>query len=226
MIVAIAMVRDEADIIDYTARRMLAQVDGLIIADNLSTDGTRDIIEALPNTTVVTDAEVGFFQADKMTRLAHYAGNYGATWIVPFDADEAWTLPNFADIAADIVTASPYVYVPQDDEPNPLLWPWRQPHPEAFKKVCFRYDPAAYIHMGNHGVDRPGTTVEAAKVRHYQYRSLEQLRRKARQGTAACAATDFPPTRCEHWRQLAALTDEALAAWWESYVSQPLVHDA
>ena len=45
---AVTMVRDEADIIETTVRHMLTQVDVVIVADNRSVDGTREILDSLP----------------------------------------------------------------------------------------------------------------------------------------------------------------------------------
>lgn len=221
------MVRDEEDILPYTLELMMSQVDHAIIADNLSVDGTRAILESFDNVTVVEDREVGYFQADKMTNLAHQAGDMGATWVVPFDADEAWWLPDFDRIDADVVTARPYVYVPHKPSgPNPVTgWHWRMPEPERQNKVCFRYDPNAQLHMGQHDVTRPGHRVEAATVRHYQYRSLEQVRRKVRNGVQAYDASDLPPLYGSHWRNLDAFDDKDLWAWWNEYLHQDLVFD-
>lgn len=226
-VIAVSMVRDEEDILPYTLELMMSQVDHAIIADNLSVDGTRAILESFPNVTVVEDTEVGYYQADKMTNLAHQAGDMGATWVVPFDADEAWWLPDFDRIDADIVTARPYVYVPYKPAgPNPVTdWHWRMPEPERQNKVCFRYDPNAQLHMGQHDVTRPGRRVEAATVRHFQYRSLEQTRRKVRNGVQAYDASDLPPLYGSHWRNLDAFDDTDLWKWWNEYVNQDLVFD-
>lgn len=229
MIIAVTMVRDEADIIGHTLAHMLSQVDHVIVADNLSTDRTREIIHGFGHVTVVDDHEPGYYQDVKMTRLAHQAGDMGATWVVPFDADEAWWLPNLDELDAQVCTARPYVYVPHADDPdlpNPIArLRWRMPAPEPQLKVCFRYHPDAVLHMGNHDVDRPGRRVEAATVRHYQYRSLEQVRRKVSNGTGAYNATTLPRLYGTHWRDLDALDDDGLAAWWADYLAQPLVFD-
>ena len=85
-IVAITMVRDEADIIDWTLDHLLNQgIDHIIVADNLSVDETGWKLAALANTgrvTVLQDDEPGYYQDEKMTRLAHMAA-------IDFDADTA-----------------------------------------------------------------------------------------------------------------------------------------
>ena len=227
MIVAVSMVRDEEDVIGHTLAHMLTQVDHAIIADNLSTDGTRAILNSFPHVTVVDDPVLAYNQADKMTTLAHQAGDMGATWVVPFDADEAWFLPDLDSLAAEVVTCRPHVYVPQpsDDQndPNPITRIlWRIAEPERQHKVCFRYHPSASLHMGQHDVNRPGRRMEAGSVRHYQYRTLEQVRRKVTNGTEAYAAAVLPSLYGSQWRDRAERDDRALEAWWDTYLAQPL----
>lgn len=227
MRVAISMVRDEEDIIAHTLEQMLTQVDHVIIADNLSVDNTREIIESFDRVTVIEDNKEGYYQADKMTNLARMAGGIvGADWIIPFDADEAWWLPNLEELDADVVESRPLVYVPfrETEDPNPIYrFQWRLPEPEPFKKVCFRYHPEARLHMGQHDVDRIGNRTDGSVIRHYQYRSLEQVRRKVSNGVGAYNASTLPAFYGAHWRDLNALTDEQLEQWWEGYTSQPLV---
>jgi glycosyltransferase involved in cell wall biosynthesis len=227
VIIAISMVRDEEDVIGHTLAHMLTQVDHAIIADNRSTDSTPAILRSFDHVTVVNDPERGYYQADKMTRLTHQAGDMGATWVVPFDADEAWYLPDLSTVDADVVQARPFVYVPQPsdpDDPNPITRiTWRLPLPERQFKVCFRYHPDAELHMGNHDVHRPGRRVHEGTVRHYQYRTVEQVRRKVSNGVEAYDASGLPTLYGTHWRELHAHAD--LDEWWAGYISQPLVHD-
>jgi glycosyltransferase involved in cell wall biosynthesis len=234
VIVAITMVRDEADILPWTFAHMLDQVDHVIVADNGSVDGTRDMLTDPSldgRVTVIDDPEVGYYQARKMTALAHQAGEIGADWVVPFDADEAFWLPVLAAIDADVINVRSYVHVPHrtDDaaELNPIRRiRYRLFDREPFPKVVYRYHPKAKLAQGNHSVKIPGArTIEAGSMRHYQYRSLDQVKRKVRQGTTAYKATNLPVTEGAHWRQLAALDDDQLAAWWDAYTSQPLVYD-
>src|ERR1019366_3355127 len=97
VIVAILLVKNEADVIGLNLRHLIAQgVDHVIVADNLSTDDTHDILEAAADVlpvTVVYDDEIGYFQSRKMTNLAAMAGEMGATWCLPVDADEIWFSP-------------------------------------------------------------------------------------------------------------------------------------
>jgi glycosyltransferase involved in cell wall biosynthesis len=230
MKVAISMVRDEQDVIGHTLELMLSQVDHAIVADNLSTDRTRLILESFGDrVTIVEDSEPGYFQADKMTALAHQAGAIGAEWVCPFDADEAWWLPDLDTVDADVVTTRPFVYVPQPDDsedPNPIArLRWRLPEPERQNKVCFRYHRDAQLHMGQHDVERPGRRIEAGRVRHYQYRTLEQVRRKVSNGVGAYGAANLPSLYGSHWRNLDAFDDDDLRSWWNEYLAQELVYD-
>ena len=230
MKVAVTMVRDEADVIGFTLAHMLTQVDHAIVADNLSLDSTPDILASFGDqVTIIRDLEPGYYQADKMTRLAHLAGDMGAEWVIPFDADEAWYLPDLDTIEADVVRTSPFVYVPQlddPDDPNPITRIChRMTVPERQAKVCFRYHPDVELHMGQHDVERPGHRTDAGTVRHYQYRTLEQVRRKVSNGVGAYNASDLPHRYGSHWRELDAFDDAALERWWADYIGQPVVYD-
>lgn len=230
MRVAVTMVRDEEDIIGWTLGQMLTQVDHAIVADNLSTDRTREIVETFDRVTVVDDPDPAYTQSVKMTRLAHLAGDMGADWVIPFDADEAWWLPDLETLDADVVTCRPYVYVPQptdpQEDPNPITrLHWRLPDPEPQHKVVFRYHASAALHMGQHDVDRPGTRCEGTRVRHYQYRSVQQVRRKVSNGVGAYDASGLSKIYGTHWRDLDALSASELDEWWDGYMKQPLVFD-
>ncbi|MEX5636527.1 glycosyltransferase family 2 protein [Parafrankia sp. FMc2] len=223
-VVGISMVRDEADIIAGTLWHMAGEVDQLLVADNGSTDGTReilaDLVQRLP-LTVVDDPELGYYQSRRMTALAQTAREVlGARWIVPFDADELWYCEagQIAEILAH--TGPPAAFAEltdhlrtalDEDDPDPFRsMTWRAAEPAPLPKVAFRWENGAVVHQGNHGVTLPSAqaTVTALAdrpptlaVRHFPVRSPEQFARKARNGAAAYqAAPDLPETYGAHWR--------------------------
>ncbi|EFC78881.1 glycosyltransferase family 2 protein [Parafrankia sp. EUN1f] len=217
-VVGIAMVRDEADIIAGTLRHMAGEVDQLLVADNGSTDGTRDILEGLvPDLPLIVldDPDPGYYQSAKMTKLAGTARLlFEAAWIVPFDADELWYSP--AGRIADVLALSRRPYAVAElhnhlasaldeagDDPFRTMV-WRQPDPGPLPKVAVRWQDGAVIHQGNHGVTLPagGPALEGAlAIRHFPVRSPQQLARKARNGAAAyAAAPDLPEHEGAHWR--------------------------
>lgn len=218
----IAMVKDEADIIEHTVTKMLAQVDEVIVADNLSTDGTRDILDSLP-IIVVDDEEPGYLQSRKMTRLAHLAAEKGATWVVPFDADEVFYAP-FHERVADLLeelaprwfTAETKSYdhiatALDPSDPNPLVrLGWRRREPLPLGKVACRIRPDLVIEQGNHSASYSGGATKFTDhlvIRHFPYRSPQQFVRKVRNGAAAYRATDLPQDLGAHWRGYGDILD-------------------
>lgn len=92
---AVMLVRDEVDIIETTIRHLLAQVDYVMVADNMSQDGTTEILRELETEhddqlEVFRDEEVAYYQAVKTTNMAHQATARGFDWVLPCDADEIW----------------------------------------------------------------------------------------------------------------------------------------
>lgn len=223
MIFAVSMVKDEADVVGGMIRHLFDEgIEGMVVADNGSTDGTREILDKLATEyplVVLDDPEVGYFQSEKMSALATAAADHGAEWIVPVDADELWVFngdrigKELRECGADIITAELYQYFPTAIDP-PRKDPfdsivWRQPAPAPLPKVAFRYEPGCVIHQGNHGVTRPsgGVVTGGLRVCHFPYRSAEQFVRKARNGAAAYRATDLPEDIGAHWRGYGDIID-------------------
>lgn len=234
MIVAVGIVKDEADIIAYTLMHLFEQgVDKIVVADNGSTDGTRDLL--CGPVIVEDDPDPAWYQSRKMTDLASRHCREG-DWVIPFDADERWTgltgtlATSLRATKADVLTAQVYDYLPHLDdpasEPNPYRRiRWREPHPETYPVVAFRYQPGIVIEEGNHGVRHPGRVEAGLSVRHYQYRTFSQFCRKLRNGRQALEATNLPGYIGAHWRTWGALDDDGLRAQWDGLLGQPLVYD-
>jgi hypothetical protein len=105
-IIGVAIVKDESELIEYTIRNLLAHgIDRILIIDHASRDGTSEILSSLASETgrleVERKEETVFRQEVWSNELIARAGKkYGATWIVPFDADEIFiplTQPTIAE---------------------------------------------------------------------------------------------------------------------------------
>ncbi len=230
---AVGMVRDEADIIETVVRHLIAQgVERILIADNLSTDGTSEILGRLARSypvTVLADRLQEYYQAEKTTLLARAAARAGASWVVPFDADEIWLAPTgtvaewLAACDAEVVQAPTFNHVPTSADDASEVDPvrrlrWRKTQPNRLHKVAFRAHRRARLAYGNHGVSRSGRRTTGLEIRHFPYRSEEQFVRKLRQGFAALNASDLTDEVGKHWRGLGTRDDAELRAAWQQLV--------
>jgi len=224
----VSMVKDEGDIIYHTLMHLASEgLDGILIADNLSTDNTlaeierakNDLAGTSCNIVLRTDDEVGYYQSKKMTNLsndAHY--QFGADWIVPFDADEIWYSPNmklserinsYGDdttvLNADIYNH--YGTALDDAGENPFKTiAWRKKEIGELPKVAFRWSDGIIVGQGNHSVLHPKYCIDnGLAIRHFPYRSRKQIVSKAINGYNAYAATDLPYYTGSHWRQYGKL---------------------
>ena len=229
--------KDEADIIGSVVEHMLTQVDVILIADNASTDGTREILSELP-VHLLDDPDIAYYQSQAMSDLAAEAGQGGADWIVPFDADEIW-LARTGERIADALEALPdavlvaqadlydHVATAEDDDGDPVArMCWRRAQPTALRKVACRASPGLIIEQGNHAARFPAepwppTVTDMLTVRHFPYRSAEQMTRKARNGAAAYAATNLSREVGRHWRDYGRLSDEQIAETFHTYFWSP-----
>lgn len=227
LVFGISMMRDEADVAEHVIQHMFEEgLDGIIVADNCSKDGTRDVLEGAKqygNLVVQLDQELGYWQSKKMTNLAHQAAGLGADWIVPFDADEIWysredrVAEVLRNCGGRVAAARLYNHFPSSidpDDPVPFRRiVYRQLDSAGLPKVAFRYHPSVLIEQGNHGVFLDGVSraqwVDLLELRHFPYRSAEQFVRKAKNGAEAYAATDLPPTAGAHWREYGAILERS-----------------
>ncbi len=137
-LVAVSVVKNEADIIEPFVRHTLAWADAHLIFDHASTDGTREILAALQREglplRLFTDDALGHLQDVRVTYLQRLAvREWGADWVLLLDADEILTGPGRAELEAALAPTPPDTaarlpmvnYLPTTDdsahEPNPVL---------------------------------------------------------------------------------------------------------
>jgi hypothetical protein len=228
-VAAIMLVKDEVDVIEDVVRHTAGQVDEVIVADNLSTDGTFEVLTRMKEQGAVAeltvDYEVGYYQSRKMSELAKIAGERGASWVVPVDADEVWAArggrlaDRLEEMPPDILLAQAVLYdhvtTGQDNNHRPAIaamaWRWLLPLP--LRKVAARYRDGLTFLPGNHGATYPNVAWPAAAldelvVRHFPYRSVGQFVTKVRNGAAAYAATDLPEDTGAHKRAFGQVLEE------------------
>lgn len=252
MVVGITRVKNEADIIEATISRMLRQVDHVLVMDG-STDETTEILEALP-VTLIRDETPTYEQPQQMTALAHQAREFGAEWILGFDADEVWlsTEGRIADRLAELPDEALLAPAPlfnhvvtaldDPDDPDPVSRiQWRRPEPVPLPKVACRAREDLTIHFGQHGasfseVRHPLSATGVLQVKHYPYRSVQQLVNKIRVGGRQLVESNIDKSLGAHWRgfyeTLERDGERGLESWFArwAYSADPendpeLVHD-
>lgn len=217
---AIAMVKDEADIIESTIVHLFKHgVDAVLVVDNNSTDSTLDILHSLSRKYplfVGTDSEPAYVQSEKMTWLANKVAEAGAQWIIPFDADEYWY--GVSQTLADTLrasSASVLLASMHNQFPTPYGWGIdTKVHPDP--KIAFRPVQPFVVAMGNHDVLMAGERAAGSlAIVHKPWRSFEQFSQKLSQGFSALSATNLPDDKGYHWRQWGKASQEELAQQWQ-----------
>jgi len=174
---AIAMIKNEADIVEAFVRHNLELMDLMVVIDNGSTDGTREILTSLQREglplVVFDDPIFGYYQSEKVTHVYRKVApvfNPELVWFL--DADEFIHAPSRAalDAAFAAVPAGSAVLLPWRTHlpaaavdsacvlADPLgAMPERRRHEEpTYYKAVVRRDPRdderLVIEQGNHGV--------------------------------------------------------------------------
>lgn len=240
----VMMVKDEIDIIGYNIEYLQTQnIDHFYIANNLSTDGTKELLlelsEKYGNMTVIDDNEFAYYQSDKMNLWCNNCFKMGADIVVPIDADEIWyskdkekTLGNLLkETEGDIFVATSTDYIPTShdvDIKNPILsMVYKKKNSDSFPAVAFKKYPGYYLEMGNHDVSnhRGQRVYNLLGIRHYQYRSFKQFSKKVLNGKKVYDDTTFSPSIGSHWRRLGSMSQEEMISWWKNYTSQEVEYD-
>jgi hypothetical protein len=229
-VIAVASVLDEAGIIHQTITHLLGQhVDRVIVSEGHSSDATRNILWNLAADTngkvVRLDQEGPFDQAIEMTKLSRMAAEQGATWVIPFDADEFVCSPT-GDIPADLAGVPESVdrcYMPVW---NHLTWTRREREPRPMPKVLFRADPTVTLEWGQHDASGDGERqLGPLAIRELQYRDWDHFLAKIEKARRLYDSYDFPESYGTHLRRLCGMNRPQLEVEWERLRSFGAVDD-
>jgi Glycosyl transferase family 2 len=230
-VVMTLLVRDEEDILAANFDFHLFQgVDFFVVTDNLSVDGTRDIIEDYVRRGVAVclhESNDDYSQFRWVTRMARMAAlHYGADWVINNDADEFWAAKGTfgsvkealasipSNVESLIVQRSNFVPVDEDDvgffAERMTLCERESRSTDGLPlplKVCHRGFGDIQVAQGNHEVRRAGVPLPAVpgplRILHYPLRSYRQFENKIIKGGAAYARnTELPLEVGSTWRNL------------------------
>jgi hypothetical protein len=215
------LARDEADVIDAHLKFHLnAGVDFVIATDNLSQDGTTEVLELYArrgDLHLIREDSQYLQQAEWTTRMGRLAATeFGADWVIHSDADEFWW-PR-GESLKDVLVSIPARYgivrallrhfVPRPDGESsfaermtvrmsaqaPINDPRSLFRPNL--KVVHRADPNATVSIGTQRlIDSPLVPLRGwypIEFFHFPVRSLEQCRRKYEHQVVAPGQTPSP----------------------------------
>jgi hypothetical protein len=230
-VVMTLLVRDEEDILAANFDFHLLQgIDFFVVTDNLSVDGTPDIIEEYVRRGVAVylrESNDDYSQFRWVTKMARMAAlHYGADWVINNDADEFWATKGThgsvkealasipANVQSLIVQRSNFVPVDEDSvgffAERMILCERESRNTNGMllpPKVCHRGFGDVEVEQGNHGVRRAGVPLPAVpgplRILHYPLRSYRQFENKVINGGAAYARnTELAPHVGLAWRNL------------------------
>lgn len=203
----IAMVKNEADVIEAFVRHNLQFMDALFIGENDSVDGTREILvqlrqEGLP-IVLFDDPIVGHFQAEKVTELyRRIMPEFKSRFVFLLDADEFIIAPSKEALYLQLRGMQPgcqaqyywrtYIPAPTSQEggtTDPLRRiTHRRANEEPWAKSIIVTDPTfdtkLKVEQGNHSVTYAGKPLPTVKLQdivlaHFPVRSIDQATGKA-----------------------------------------------
>jgi hypothetical protein len=225
------LVRNEEDILRDNLEFHLAHgVDFFVCTDNLSEDGTPDILDAYWRLGVLEwrrEESDDYSQSAWVTRMARTAAvQHRADWVVNNDADEFW-MATSGSLKARLAAQAPevlaiecrrYNFPEIADCDHALPFYRRMPfrdlrsvnalgHPLP-GKVCHRGLEGVVVAQGNHAVSNAQGPVQARRAQdieilHFPVRSYQQFEQKIVLGGAAYGRnTHLDPAVGGTWRSL------------------------
>lgn len=226
---AITRVKDEVDIIEYSLRRMLRQVDHIIVGYN-SSDGTIEKIEELIDEGhpiyAIPDHLGGTRQREVMNEYARIAFHEGAKWVLPYDTDEVWysdkgpikdaldLVPH--DVKLVTATNTTHCATSADDPSDPDAFSrmgWRDKNILPLGKVACRTALDIQIDHGNHACtyasdSSPHSMSGIIAIRHFPYRTPTQLVKRVEAVWPDLKASGLPESHGNHMRLYGRVLEE------------------
>lgn len=208
-VVAVVRTYDEADIIDHTIRALVQEGIGVYILDDWSTDGTYEIAQRWVTRGVVglerfppEGPSAVRLQLAQLHRIERVARTWTGSWVIHHDADERRDSPwpgvglrealyavdraGFNAVDHTVIEFAPSERELDADTDHVVqLNRWRFPlRPGLFVQRKAWKQPSARVDLagsGGHRVDFAGVRPYPFKflLRHYPFRTAEQLRHKA-----------------------------------------------
>ncbi|MFN5768769.1 MAG: glycosyltransferase family 2 protein [Pirellulaceae bacterium] len=239
------LVRDEADIIQQNIDYHLSRgIDFIIATDNLSVDGTNEILQEYERQGVlelIEEKQDDYAQSKWVTRMAQLAAKkYGADWVINSDADEFWwpetgtiqeTLASFPEsiLAIQVERTN---FVPIDDESDHPLRRMLVRERNSFNgkgkplppKVIHRGMADVQVGQGNHKIVMPDESMLGSSdqivIFHYPLRTFQQLQNKIVLGGAAYERNmESTKRQGDVWKHLYSLHKESkLEEWYRSQI--------
>lgn len=224
------LVKNEIDIIEeniFFHKKM--GVDGIIVTDNGSTDGTYELLQKYLNKGVINelilDTEPSHNQDVKVDRMIAIARDkFHADWVMNVDADEFWYSKQ-GNIKSELakktqsvvkcpmvnvypseenVTHSTYVVNKTNFDKDKYNFPKYSLYNAQYPKVIHRTDGYKMIAMGNHDADMKKKSEVNARdiiIYHYSVRGKEHFRNKMVNGAiAALKVEGGKKNAAGHWK--------------------------
>ena len=201
------LAKNEADVIEKNLIYHKAMgVDGFIVTDNSSDDGTREVFAKYYKKgwikELIDEPDQDNFQVKWVERMIHLAAEkYKADWIINADADEFW-VPKSGKLKTELSKTKAnklfcpiYNIIPSNetDFTQNTLMVMKPVNPQKYTlskfnsfvpqvpKVIHRSVGFIHQHMGNHDVDMEKARTELSKditIYHFNIRNREHFKRK------------------------------------------------